>query len=481
MGGLSQNQMHKLLQRLSPQQIQMIKLLELPTVQLEQRIKREIEDNPALDEEINHEDSGPKEVDIEEYKRSEDVSSYRLRISNTSKDDKLYVTPLSDGATLSEYLNQQLSYLSISERLHTIAEYIIGSLDRRGYLSRNVESISDDLAFSVGLDVEDSEVEEALRCVQNLEPYGIGARNLQEALLLQLTHLPQTENIVLAIRVVSDFFEALAKKHFDKIIQRLNVSKEQFRDVISTITNLSPKPANLYTEQLQSEPTIQITPDFLIEKTSMGLEITLNKGNYTGVKLSGNYLDLLESLIKESKIKSKNDSELLIKEENKEAVQFIKQRVDSAKDFISAIKQRNVTLLLTMRAILKFQQKYFEQGEDTALRPMILKDISDITGLDVSTISRVVNSKYVQTEFGIYLLKYFFSEAMTTEDGDEVSSREIKSILKQCIEDEDKMLPLTDEVLMILLHEKGYKIARRTVAKYREMLEIPVARLRKSF
>lgn len=478
MNRLSQNQMQKMLQRLSPQQIQMIKLLELPTIQLEQRIKKEIEENPALDDAVEQSDEYvPKEIDIEEYKKSEDTPSYRLQSQNYSKDDTTYVAPISDGRTLNEYLNEQLSYLSIDDTIHTIATYIIGSLDRGGYLMRSIENIADDLVFNLSLEVDDSQVEEALGYVQSLEPRGIGARSVQEALLLQLKYMPQTKAVKNAIMVISTYFDALVKKHFDKIVDKTELNNEELRAVISTITGLSPKPANLYTEQLQSEPTIQITPDFAIENINGSMEITLNRGNYSDIKLNKSYLDFLASLVKKSKEKTGDH----VVTESKDAVNFIRQKVDSAKWFIAAVKQRNATLILTMNAIVNFQYNYFLTGEDKMLKPMILKDISEKTDLDVSTISRVVNSKYVQTEFGIYSLKYFFSEAMMTSDGEEVSSREIKTVLKDCVSSEDKHTPYTDEILMNMLKDKGYKIARRTVAKYREMLNIPVARMRKEF
>lgn len=476
---LGQAQLQKMLQKLSPQQIQMIKLLELPTIQLEQRIKSEIEENPALEEISSNEDGAPRNISLDEYSKKDEIPSYKLYVNNYSKDDKITSIPLSDGLTFYEYLTQQLSYQSESDRIKTIAQYIIGSLDRSGYLRREVIDVMDDLAFNMNFEVSEEEVESALHLVQRLEPHGIAARNLRESLLLQLRYHPQTKYVKIAEEVLENHFDSFVKKHYDKIVSRLGLSDVDFRKVIDIIVGLSPKPANQYNESLQSEPTLQIIPDFILDIGSGDYEILLNKNNLPDVKVSSNYLQMLETIIKENKkaIRLERSS----REQDKDAAMFIKQKIESARWFISAIKQRNATLLLTMNMIFEFQREYFEDGDETKLRPMILKDIADRTGLDVSTISRVVNSKYIQTHFGIYSLKYFFSEAMHTSDGEEVSSREIKRILSDCVEGENKKCPLTDEALMIILQEKGYQIARRTVAKYREMLDIPVARLRKVF
>ena len=478
---MNQSQVQGMLQKLSPQQIQMIKLLELPTIQLEQCIKKEIYENPALEENIDesNEYETSKELSIEEYKRREEIPSYKLQINNYSKDDKIYQTQLSDSYTLTEYLKEQLSYLSLSEEQYEIAEYIIGSLDSNGYLRRDISSITDDLAFNIGLDVEESKVVEALKYVQMLEPRGVGARDLQETLILQLKSQPVTPIITLAIEVLDNFFNEFTRKHYEKIVNKLNLDEDMFRAIIAVITSLSPKPANLYAEQIQSEPTIQIIPDFTVENIEGKLELTLNKGNKFDIQISKSYLELLANMVKESKVVEDNNKKTI--KSKKEAASFIRQKIDSAKWFISALNQRNTTLLLTINYIVDYQKKYFLSGSDSDLKPMILKDIADLTGLDLSTISRVVNSKYIETDFGIFSLKYFFSEAMMTSDGEEVSSREIKSTILEYVENEDKNSPLTDEALMDTLQEKGYMIARRTVAKYREMLNIPVARLRKEF
>lgn len=478
MATLSTRQIQKLVQKLSPQQIQMIKLLELPTIQLEQRIKQEIEENPVLEElsdiaeDANNEGSTAK-LNIDEYVKNEDIPSYKLYANNFSKDDKHITMPLSDGLSYIEYLEEQLSYKELNSKDQVIGRYIIGSLDSDGYLRRELMSVSDDIAFAMNLDVSEDEIENVLKIIQTFEPQGTGARTLQEALLLQLRNHPQTSDVRLATKVLENHFEDFAKKHFDKIMSRLGLDDDDFRDIINVITGLSPKPSNLYTENSQSEPTIQIIPDFVIDYTNGELDLSLFRTNMPEIKINKSYINMLKEVSKSGT--RKKDS---LKSE-KGAAQFIKQKIDSARWFISAIKQRNATLLLTMNAIMEFQHEYFLDGDETRLKPMILKDIAELTELDVSTVSRVVNSKYVQTHFGIYSLKYFFSEAMQTSSGEEVSSREIKRILSDCVEDENKKHPLTDEALMIILQEKGYKIARRTVAKYREMLNIPVARLRK--
>lgn len=481
MTSISQVQTQKLMQKLSPQQIQMIKLLELPTIQLEQRIKREIEENPALEEVVDSEEREEKNINIDEYARKEDQPAYyKLNINNYSKDEKIKSIPLSSGSTLNEFLNEQISFKQAGESTKEIARYLVGCLDSSGYLRRDTQDIIDDILFTTGHEITTEEMDQAVELVQSLEPHGICARNLQEALILQLKHHPQTPEVKAALSILEDHFELFVKKHYDKIIHKLGISDEMLKGALTTIVNLSPKPANLYSnEGGQSEPTIQIIPDFILDTSKGYTELILNQYNTPEVKVNAHYLKMLEEIIKENK-----KAAALEKRGGKgdvEAANFIKQKIDSAKWFITAIKQRNATLLLTMNTILDIQKDYFETGDETSLKPMILKDIADRTGLDVSTISRVVNSKYIQTDFGVYSLKFFFSEAMKTVDGEEVSSREIKKILSDCIDQEDKSKPLTDEALMNILQEKGYQIARRTVAKYREMLNIPVARLRKEW
>ena len=469
---INQKQVLSLQQKLSPQQIQMIKLLELPAVQLEQRIKQEIEENIALEEEERpaEEDEQPQQISVDEYLREDDTPSYKSRINNYSKDDKQRPVYLTEGRSLQEYLVEQLSYRNLSERDMKLAVYLIGSIDEDGYLRRDLESISDDIAFTVGIETSVGELERLLDIIHELEPAGIGARDLRECLLLQMNQMQvNTRARRLARKILTSYFDEFVKKHYEKLIARLQVSEEEFRDAIAEIRRLSPKPGNLYAEG-GTDTTPYIVPDFILDYQDGHFQLSLNSYNVPEVKINRRYVDMIRDMV---------GSDGRVKEKDREAIQFVKSKIDSAKWFISAIKQRHDTLMRTMQTILDYQQEYFKDGDRSKLRPMILKDIADRTGLDVSTISRVVNSKYVQTQFGIILLKSLFSEAMQTDSGEEVSSYEIKNILQECIDEEDKRKPLTDETLMDILNAKGYRIARRTVAKYREMLGIPVARLRK--
>ena len=427
---IHQKQVMTLQQKLSPQQIQMIKLLELPAVQLEQRIKQEIEENIVLEEaEQQNEEEEPQQISVDEYLREDDTPAYKMRANNYSKDDKPRQIPLSGGRSLQEYLIEQLGYRNLSEEEMRLAVYLVGSIDEDGYLRRDLESVADDIAFTLGEEVSPERLEAILKVIHDLEPAGIGARNLRECLLLQLSQLPMT----------------------------------------TRSRRLAPKPANGYSDG-GSDAAPYVVPDFILDYHDGRFELSLNSYNVPDVRINRRYVEMMRDMV---------SSDGRVQEKNREAVQFVKNKIDSAKWFISAIKQRRDTLMRTMQEILDFQQEYFKTGNQSKLRPMILKDIADRTGLDVSTISRVVNSKYVQTQFGIILLKSLFSEAMQTASGGEVSSYEIKNILRSCIDDEDKRRPLTDETLMDILNDKGYCIARRTVAKYREMLGIPVARLRK--
>lgn len=469
--GINQKQVLSLQQKLSPQQIQMIKLLELPTVQLEQRIKQEIEENIVLEEEERSpEEEEPREISMEEYLREDDTPSYKSRINNYSKDDKQRPIYLSEGRSLQEYLIEQLGYRDLSEREMRLAVYLIGSIDEDGYLRRDLESISDDIAFTLGVEVTPAELERLLGIIHELEPAGVGARSLQECLMLQMDQMPlNTRARRLARKMLTSYFDEFVKKHYEKLIARLQVSEDDFRDAIDEIRHLSPKPGNLYSEG-GTDTTPYIIPDFILDYHDGRFELSLNSYNVPEVRVNRRYVEMIRDMV---------GSDGTVKEKDKEAIQFVKSKIDSAKWFISAIKQRHDTLMRTMQTILDYQQEYFKDGDKSKLRPMILKDIADRTGLDVSTISRVVNSKYVQTQFGIILLKSLFSEAMQTDSGEEVSSYEIKNLLQQCIDEEEKRHPLTDETLMDMLNARGYRIARRTVAKYREMLGIPVARLRK--
>ena len=469
---INQKQVLSLQQKLSPQQIQMIKLLELPTVQLEQRIKQEIEDNIVLEEEERapEEEEQPQQISVDEYLREDDTPSYKSRINNFSKDDKQRPVYLTEGRSLQEYLVEQLGYRNLSEREMRLAVYLVGSIDEDGYLRRDLESVADDIAFTIGLETSAGELERILGVIHELEPAGIGARDLRECLLLQIEQLPlNTRARRLARKILTNYFDEFVKKHYEKLMARLQVSEEDFREAIAEIRRLSPKPGNLYAEG-GTDTTPYIIPDFILDYQDGRFNLSLNSYNVPEVRVNRRYVEMIRDMV---------GADGKVKEQDREALQFVKSKIDSAKWFISAIKQRHDTLMRTMQTILDYQQEYFKDGDRSKLRPMILKDIADRTGLDVSTISRVVNSKYVQTQFGIILLKSLFSEAMQTDSGEEVSSYEIKNILQQCIDEEDKRRPLTDETLMDILNSKGYRIARRTVAKYREMLGIPVARLRK--
>lgn len=470
---INQKQVLSLQQKLSPQQIQMIKLLELPAVQLEQRIKQEIEDNIVLEEEersAEDEEQPPQQISFDEYLREDDTPSYKSRINNFSKDDKQRPVYLTEGRSLQEYLVEQLGYRNLPERDMRLAVYLIGSIDEDGYLRRDLESVADDIAFTMGLETTAGELERLLGIIHELEPAGIGARDLRECLLLQMAQMPvNTRPRRLARKILTSYFDEFVKKHYEKLMARLQISEDDFRDAIAEIRHLSPKPGNLYAEG-GTDTTPYIIPDFILDYQDGRFNLSLNSYNVPEVRVNRRYMEMIREMV---------GSDGRVREKDKEAIQFVKNKIDSAKWFISAIKQRHDTLMRTMQTILDYQQEYFKDGDKSKLRPMILKDIADRTGLDVSTISRVVNSKYVQTQFGVILLKSLFSEAMQTDSGEEVSSYEIKNILQQCIDEEDKRRPLTDETLMDILNSKGYRIARRTVAKYREMLGIPVARLRK--
>jgi len=475
---LNQRLQQKLQQKLSPQQIQMIELLELPGLQLEQRVKEEIEENPALEEGADKEEyQGEEEQDsrdeqeefsLEDYISDDDETpDYKLTANNYSKDDEHKDVPVSDGQSFLDNLREQLSLKNIDEQTYALANYLLGNLDESGYLRRDIESIVDDLAFSQNIMVEEEALENALGVVQSLDPPGVGARNLQECLLIQLQRKEvQTPLVKLATEIVKNHFEAFTKKHYSKITSKLKIENEELKAALNIITKLNPKPgaSGGGSQMLQT-----IIPDFIINIKDGKIDISLTSRNAPELHISNTYSEMLKSFQQQKK-KNKKD---------KEAVMFVKQKLDAAKWFIDAIKQRQNTLLVTMEAIVNHQYDFFLEGDERLLKPMILKDIADVTGLDISTISRVANSKFVQTPYGNYMLKYFFSEAMQREDGEEVSTREIKQILLSLIEDEDKKKPLTDEKLASILKEKGYKIARRTVAKYREQLNIPVGRLRK--
>lgn len=476
---LKQFLQQKLEQRLSPQQIQLMKLLQVPTMELDQRIKQEIEENPALeegaednfDEDINDDDFNDNDdemdFDISDY-FDEDSADYKTQVNNHSKDEEERVIPLSGEQSFQQSLTEQLHLLDLSDEQFMIADTIIGNLDESGYLNREIDAIVDDLAFSANVIVSEEEVEKVLFLVQELDPAGIGARDLRECLLLQLTrdHSGDITKFT-AKKIIEDHFEEFTKKHYDKIQKKLEISDEDLKEAIDEIIRLNPKPGGSMKES--SKNFQQIIPDFMIYDNDGKLELTINGRNVPELKVNKDYESMLRAYAEGAKT-SKSD---------KEALQFVKLKLDGAKWFIDAIKQRQNTLYGTMHAIMMYQYDFFISGDDTQMKPMILKDIAEVVGLDISTVSRVANSKYVQTPHGTFSLKYFFSESLSTDSGEEVSTREVKKILSEAIEGEKKNRPLTDEKLAELLKEKGYNIARRTVAKYREQLNIPVARLRK--
>ena len=479
---LKQSLQQKLLQKLSPLQIQVIKLLEIPTAQLEQRIKKELEENPILELEREQQDPDKDEPDtpeqdierdelsIDEYINNEDIPAYKLQARNFSKDDKHEDIPFSTGATFHEHLIAQLGLRILTERQRSIAEYIIGNVDEDGYLRREVDEIIDDLAFAQNIEVDEREALDVLEIVQDFDPAGVAARDLQECLLLQIMRKDRTfPDIENAFQVLKYHFEEFTRKHYDKITKRLHIDEEELKDALGEILKLNPKPGSSYSNPMTK--TVQhIIPDFVLEIEDEQFQLSLNNRNVPELRISNTYSDMLQDYSANKKNQTKD---------KKDAVMFVKQKLDSAKWFIDAIKQRQNTLMTVMNSILEYQHDYFIEGDETKMRPMILKDIAERTNLDISTISRVSNSKYIQTHFGIFPLKYFFSEGMQTDSGEEVSTREIKKILEECISNEDKRKPLTDDKLAAILKEKSYNIARRTVAKYREQLNIPVARLRK--
>lgn len=471
----------RLLQKLSPQQIQVIKLLEIPTMQLEQRIKSELEENPILeliegedsDESFDDSDADDSQSDdefsLDDYLNDEDIPSYRLAANNYSKDDKQVDMPYSSGVSFHDSLIEQLGLSNLKEEEELIAEYIIGNIDEDGYLRRDLLSISDDLAFHMNIDVELKDLERYLAIIQDFDPPGIGARDLQECLLLQIRRKKGKNSASLAARIIQDCFEEFTKKHYDKILKKYEIPEEELKQAIDEILKLNPKPGSSYSNPMGKSNQV-IVPDFLLDNLEGELNLSLNQKNVPDLQLNSTYIDLM---------KSYSGNKVGTSKDKKEAMTFMKQKLDSAKWFIDAIRQRHNTLFVTMSEIIKFQKEFFQDGDETKLKPMILKDIADLTGLDISTISRVSNSKYIQTHFGIYPLKYFFSEGLQTDTGEEVSTREIKKILAECIDNEDKRHPVTDEKLALILKEKSYLVARRTVAKYREQLGIPVARMRK--
>lgn len=479
---LKQTLQQKLLQKLSPQQIQLMKLLQVPTVELEQRIKEELEANPALEEGREDEyadDQGDdseygeelsesrEEFDINDY-LDDDTPDYKYSTGGSGSDEERDM-PMGQSRTFREHLQTQMGLRKLDNLQEVIAENLIGNLDDSGYLRREVRSIVNDMAFTQNIMVDQEQVEAVLSIIQDLDPPGVGARDLQECLLLQLQRKPHQEDpsLRLATEVIRDYFEEFTRKHYEQIIKKAGIEENELRDAMAEILRLNPKPGNSMQE---STKTIQhVVPDFIVAVEEGEIKLELNQRNAPDLRVSNQYKEMLRSYAEGA----------AADKQQKDAILFVKQKIDSAKWFIDAIIQRQQTLMLTMQAILVFQEAYFLTGDETKLKPMILKDIAEMVNMDISTISRVANSKYVQTPYGTFLLKTFFSESLTTNTGEDVSTREVKKILQDAIESEDKRKPLTDDKLTTLLKEKGYNIARRTVAKYREQLNIPVARLRK--
>lgn len=477
----------KLSQKLSPQQIQLMKLIQLPTQAFEQRLKQELEENPALDtgkesesteDNVDEFDNSTDEYDdnetieaddinIDEYLSDDEIPEYRTQANNYSADDEDKSVPYAAGTSFTQHLINQLNTFRLSDSEAEIAYFLVGSVDESGYIRRSLSDITDDLAFTQNIFTTEEEIEKVLNIVHQLDPAGVGARNLQECLSIQLHRKEQYPDVELATAIIDKGFEQFTKKHYKKLMQKFSISEEQLKDAIEEVERLNPKPGGSYAGN--NRIVEHIVPDFAIKIFDGELELTLNGRNAPELHVSREYNNMLKGY-KETTKKSKAQ---------KDAVMFIKQKLDAAKWFIEAVRQRQQTLFVTMSSIMHYQKKYFLSGDERNLRPMILKDIADEIEMDVSTISRVANSKYVDTPYGTKLIKEFFSESMTNDQGEEVSTREIKKILETVIEEENKKKPLTDEALSKILKEKGYPIARRTVAKYREQLELPVARLRK--
>lgn len=454
-------------QKLSPLQIQTIKLIELPIQDLEQRIRAELEENPVLDESTAPEkDEEHKDISIEELKENDDIAPYKLKVNNWGKDPRPEYNTFSVKQSFSQSLMQQLGFRSLSQQEHDVAAFIIGSLDEDGYLRRDLESLVDDIAFRAGIVTDTEEVERMLKVVQDFEPAGVGARDLRECLLIQLRNMKECREVSDAIEIIDKEFSEFSNKHFQKIMSRLGLDEARLKAAMGRIVKLNPAPGGQVDDSYDDHAQ-QVVPDFILEEADGELSFTMPRFSVPELHVNKKYAEIL--------LESKGSSE----REQKEAATFIRQKLDSAKWFIEALKQRQNTLQKTMQAILDYQHDYFVDGDEVNLRPMVLKDIAEITGFDISTISRVVNSKYIETHFGIYPLKYFFSEGMENSEGEEVSTRELKKALKECVDGENKKKPLTDEQLVVEMEKRGYKVARRTIAKYRSQLNIPLARWRK--
>lgn len=454
-------------QKLSPLQIQTIKLIQMPIQELEQKVRAELESNPVLDDEPDTDsDSEPRDVSIDAIKEDGDIPAYRLKVNNWGKDPRPEYNTFSVQEGFTQSLQRQLGFRDLTPHQREVASFIIGSLDDDGYLRRDIDSLVDDLAFRANIETSPEEVEQMLKVIQDFEPVGVGARDLRECLLIQLRNLKPGPEVRTAVRIIDECFQDFSNKHFQKICSKLGITEQELKAAFGKIVKLNPSPGgqvdDSYVDQSQ-----QIVPDFILDEHDGVLDFTMPRFNVPEIRVNKKYADLL--------LDAKGSSERA----QKEAAAFVKQKLDSAKWFVEALKQRQNTLSKTMRAILDYQHDYFLDGDESNLRPMVLKDIADITGFDISTISRVVNSKYIETHFGIFPLKYFFSEGMENSEGDEVSTRELKKVLQECIDGEDKRKPLTDEQLVVEMNKRGYNVARRTIAKYRSQLGIPLARWRK--
>ena len=457
-------------QKLSPLQMQTIKLLELPRQELEQRVKKELEENPVLDEEQpsnEEEEQAPREVSLSDYKEDDYIPSYRMRSDlYNSKEERPQYNTFSVKESFTQSLQDQLGYRNLTDHQYAVASFIIGSLDDDGYLRRSLDTLVDDLSFRAGIMSDEEEVEQMLKVIQEFEPAGVGARNLQECLLLQMKGKKKSPEVDNAIKILKHHFNEFSNKHYQKIMNRMGISYEELKAAMNKILKLNPAPGgqidDTYNDQAQ-----QIIPDFTLEYRDGKLILSMPRYSIPELKVNRKYAELL--------MEAANSSE----REKKEAATFVKKKLDSAKWFVEAIKQRHNTLQSTMQAIVDYQEEYFVDGDETNLKPMVLKDIAERTGFDISTISRVVNSKYIETHFGIYSLKYFFSEGLENQEGEEVSTRELKKALLECVGTENKSKPLTDDELVDVMTQRGYKVARRTIAKYRDQLGIPKARLRK--
>lgn len=485
--GTHQIQSQQQVQTLSPQQILVVKLLELPAVELEDRLRAEILENPALEEGADIENvdeegldknslddssstDGAEDYSLGDYLTEDDIPDYKLQENNRSKEGQMEEIPFSDVTSFYEILNEQLGELDLTEHQHHLAEYLIGSLDDDGLLRKSIESIVDELAIYVGVESSEAELEQILKIIQDFDPAGLGARSLQECLLIQINRKEDSPNKQIELDIIERCYEEFTRKHWDKIIQRLNLTEEQFNAALVEITKLNPRPGSSLGEAIGRNMQ-QIVPDFIVETLDDGtILLNLNNKNVPELRMNRTFMEMLQ----EHTTNKANQTK-----ESKNAMLFLKQKIDAAQGFIEAVKQRQNTLMVTMQTIIDLQRSFFLEGDESLIKPMILKDVADRTGLDISTISRVSNSKYVQTNYGIYSLKYFFGDSFTTEDGEEMSSREIRRILKEHIDSENKKKPLTDDELKDILNKQGYPIARRTVAKYRQQLNIPVARLRK--